>query len=297
MPNRKQPVSRPPKTQPRQRSHVHLLWNPLCMGAVLVLAAAIGLGQPKPSHAGTVTGAATEWTQLLNNAELAQIVGLEGQILSKEAQSLVAQLEQLQTQIKSYLIMLRNIQSLPQQHLKGALSSIMKLRNIATAAGSIASSGKSLDEFLRSGLFTDPLFERRGLDRARTAESYTEWNNRWHATMKTGLHGAGMTLEDAESEGRLIDRITAKFGTETGQMQVLQGANQIAASMARQMNDLRALTATQAETNTIAFGRILADMDRKEASRRLHEREVHETLEQLQGARGRTLNDIFGIGR
>ena len=44
------------------------------MGAVLVLAAAIGLGQPKPSHAGTVTGAATEWTQLLNNAELAQIV-------------------------------------------------------------------------------------------------------------------------------------------------------------------------------------------------------------------------------
>ena len=265
--------------------------------AVVMLAVAMSLGQPQGAAAGGVTGVATEWTQLLNNAQLGKIAGIEGQILAKEAQSLVAQLEQLQTQIKSYLIMLRNIRSLPEQHLKGALSSIMKLRNIATAAGSIASSGKNLDEFLRSALITDPLFERRGLDRARAAESYSQWNNRWHATMKTGLRGAGMTLKDAESEGRLIDRITAKFGTEAGQMQVLQGANQMAASMARQMNDLRALTATQSETVTIAFGRILADMDRKEASQRLHEREVHETLEQLRGARGRTLNDIFGIGR
>ena len=285
-----------------RRTHARLPWNAgfmraIVMRVMIILALAMGLGQPKYVVAGGITGQATEWTQLLNNAELAKIVGLEGQILSKETKSLVAQLEQLQTQIRSYEIMLRNIKSLPQQHLKGALSSIMKLRDIATSAGSIASSGKNLDQFLRSDLITDPLFERRGLDSAQTGESYTDWNNRWHASMETGLRGAGLALDDAASEGKLIDRITAKFGTETGQMQVLQGANQIAASMARQMNDLRALTATQAETITIAFARILADMDRKEAARRLHEREVHETLEQLHGAKGRTLNDIFGIGQ
>ena len=263
----------------------------------MCLAAALSPGLPPDAAAGGITGAATEWTQLLNNAELAKIVGLEGEILSKETQSLLAQLEQLETQINSYLIMLRNIKSLPQQHLKKALASIMKLHDIARNAGAIVHSGKSLDEFLRSGLVTDPLFEKRGLERAQVAESYTQWNNRWHRSMETGLRGAGLTLEDTASEGRLIDRITEKFGSEEGQMQVLQGANQIAASMARQINDLRALTAMQAETVTVAFGRVLSDMDRREASQRLHERQVHETLEQLQGARGRSLNDIFGIGR
>ena len=251
-----------------------------------------------PANAGGVSGMATEWTQLLNNVELAQIVATESAILATDTESLAAQLDQLRTELAAFEIMQRNIKSLPEQHLRQAMAGVVRLHRVAGQAGAIARSGAALDDFLRSDLITDPLYDRRGLERNLIGESYTAWNNRWHASMETGLRGAGMTLEDVESEAQLIDRISARLGTEAGQMQVLQGANQIAASMARQMNDLRALTATQSETVTVAWGRVLADMDRREAEQRRFEREVHETIESYENApRGRSMNEIFGIGQ
>ena len=267
----------------------------LCAGFLFGLIFALA---PHPARAGGGAGFATEWTQLLNNVELGQIAAIESAILSTEAESLVAQLDQLRTQLAAFEIMQRNIKSLPEQHLRQAMGAVRNLREIAGAARSISRSGASLDNFLRSDLITDPLFERRGLDRARSRESYTAWNDRWNASMENGLRGAGFTLADVEDEARLIDRISTLFGSEAGQMQVLQGANQIAASMARQMNDLRALTATQAETVTVAWGRVLADMDRREAEQRLYETQLKESLEQLDAQeQGRTLNEIFGIER
>ena len=194
--------------------------------------------------------------------------------------------------------MLRNIKNLPEHHLRAAMGPVLRLREIGAEAGAIVNAGRSLDTFLRSDLITDPLFDRTGLERANVAARYDDWQARWESSLKAGLGTAGATLADVASEAELIDLVTARFGTETGQMQVLQGASQIAASLARQMNGLRAVTATQAEQTGIAWARVLADMDREEALRRRHEREVHETLENLGRVRpGRSLNDIFGIGR
>lgn len=242
-------------------------------------------------------GAATEWTQLLNNAELASIAGLEARILSTGTEQLLTEIEQLATQVRTYEIMLRNVRSLPEQHLRAAMGPVLRLREIGAEAGAIAQAGQALDTFLRSDLITDPLFDRSGLDRADVAARYDDWQSRWQASLRAGLGTAGATLADVESEAELIDLVSTRFGTEAGQMQVLQGANQIAASLARQMNGLRAITATQAEQTSIAWSRVLADMDREEAERRRHEREVHETLESLEAVPpGRSLNEIFGIG-
>ena len=244
--------------------------------------------------AGALSGSATEWTQLLNNKQLARSVALEGRILSTEAESLTAQLDQLRTQIQAYEIMRRNVQQLPDQMLGDVMAPILELQQIAQEAGSIAQSGVALDEFLRSGLITDPLFERAGLDRARVAERYDDWSRRWQSAVETNLGQSGLTMADVETEGQLLQAIQSRFGTEVGQMQVLQGANQISASMARQLNDLRRITMTQSEVSTLAWGRVLSDMDQREAGERLFEQEVHETLESLeQRDRGRSLNEIF----
>ena len=282
----------------RMRNSLFRLLQPPARHAFASLACTVLLAIPCPAAAGGVTGGATEWTQLLNNAELASIASLEGRTLSTETESLAAQLEQLRTQIASWEIMRRNIARLPERHFAQAIGPVLRLHRIASETGAIIRSGSELDRFLRSALVTDPLFDQRGLDRAAVAESYSEWNDRWHASLETGLRQSGLTMEDVETEARLLDRITGQFGTEDGQMQVLQGANDIAASLARQMNDLRRITATQSETVAVAWGRVLSGMDREEAAERLHEREIHETLESLRNApKGRTMNELFGIGR
>ena len=88
------------------------------------------------------------------------------------------------------------------------------------------------------------------------------------------------------------------MGTEEGQMQVLQGGNLVAASMARQLNDLRRITATQSELTSIAWARQLDEMDRREAAERDHRREIEETRRRLgNSGGGRSLNEIFGVGQ
>ncbi len=263
----------------------------------LIACAALAAGA-LPAGAGGATGHATEWTQLLNNAELGRILDIETRSLSTETRSLSAELRQVRTQLQALDIMRRNIERLPDRHLGDVLEPALRLARIAGEAGSVARSGARIDGFLRSDLITDPLFERRGLDRARSGESYEAWNERWHAAMETNLRQTGLTFEDVETEARLIEAIQSRFGDEEGQMQVLQGTNEIASSLARQMNDLRRITATQSEEVSIAWARVLADMDEREANERAYEREIGETIRSLEAAPGgRTLNELFGVSR
>ena len=246
------------------------------------------------AQAGPAGLRATEATQLMNNAELGIIAGLETQILDTEVKNFLNQVEQLRTQIQSYQIMLRNIASLPQQFLQKAMQPVVALRQLATDAGALAATGRNLDQFLRSDVITDPMFNRSGLDRAQVSERYDDWMSQWNRSLETNLGAAGATMRDVETEANLIDQITQRFGTERGQLQVLQGANQIAAVIARQLGGLRQITATQAEQTSIAWGRQLSTQDLREAEQRAHERQVRETLDALDNRdEGRSLSDIL----
>ena len=281
-------ISRRPRKRP----------EPGIPGAFRALVLAVCLG-PAPSAvpAGGLTGMATEWTQLANNAELGRLLGIETRSLHTETQSLAAETNQLQTQLQALEIMRRNVRVLPDHAIGNVIEPVMRLRRIAGQAGSLAGNGRSLDMFLRSDLIKDPLYDRRGLDRADLASDYDEWTGRWNASMETNLRQTGFTLEDVESEARLLERIQSRMGTEEGQMQVLQGGNLVAASMARQLNDLRRITATQSEQTSIAWARSLDEMDRREAVERDRQREIDESLRRLRNAPdGRTLNELFRVG-
>ena len=267
-------------------------------GTLRALALAAGLAlAPQAATAGGLTGMATEWTQLANNAQLAKILGIETRSLHTETQSLAAETSQLRTQLQALEIMRRNVRVLPDHAIGNVIDPVIRLNRVARQAGSLAASGHGMDTFLRSDLITDPLYDRRGLDRANLAESYDGWSERWNASMETNLRQSGFTLDDVETEARLIDRIQSRMGTEAGQMQVLQGANLVAASMARQLNDLRRITATQSEQTSIAWARRLEEMDRREAAERAQQQEIEQSRSRLGNApRGRTLNEIFGVG-
>ena len=267
-------------------------------GALRILALAAGLALAPPAAlAGGLTGMATEWTQLLNNAELGRLLSVETRSLHTETQSLAAETEQLRTQLQALEIMRRNVKRLPDHSLGNVIEPVVRLGRVARQAGGLAIDGRNLDTFLRSDLIKDPLYDRRTLDRANLAESYDGWTTQWNASMETNLRQSGFTLDDVETEARLIDTVQSRLGTEEGQMQVLQGSNLLAASMARQMNDLRRITATQAEQTSIAWARRLDEMDRREAAERAHDMDVEESLERLRNRQdGRSLNELFRVG-
>ena len=267
-------------------------------GTARAVALAVGIAfAPHVAIAGGLAGMATEWTQLLNNAELGKIIGLESRSLHVETQSLAAETSQLQTQLQALEIMRRNIAVLPDHAIGNVIEPVVRLHRIARQAGSLAVDGRSMDAFLRSDLITDPLYERDGLDRARVAERYDAWSAQWQGSMETNLQQTGFTLQDVGSEAQLIDRIQSRMGTEEGQMQVLQAANLVAASMARQLNDLRRITATQAEQTSVAWARSLEEMDRREAAQRDHERDLREAGGRLGNTpAGPTLNELFRVG-
>jgi P-type conjugative transfer protein TrbJ len=247
---------------------------------------------------GPVTGGASEWTQLLNNVELGKLVGLETQALQTSGNILSAEIQQVKTQIETYQTVLRNLEKVSDNYLAEAMEPVEKLRGLMAETNAIVKSGKSIDEFLRSGLISDPLFKKEPLDEAKLSERYDEWVSSWESSVDVGLQKIGLTLEDVATEGDLLDKISARFGGEEGHMQVLQASNELSASLGRQMNDLRALTATQAQQSTVAWGRVLGEMDAKEASDRELEVEINQSLDSIDKSKSghRSIHEILRLG-
>ena len=63
---------------------------------------------PGPAHAGAVTGNATEWTQLLNNAELVGLTGQSAEQIQNQITQITQLSEQIQNQLRIYENMLQN---------------------------------------------------------------------------------------------------------------------------------------------------------------------------------------------
>lgn len=266
---------------------------------LLIATVCVTLIAAPPAAGGAVTGGSTEWTQLLNNVQLVNLVGVEGQNLAKNAQILTAELNQLRTQINTYQTILRNTAKLSDSFLRQAMEPLTKLQGISSEVQGLAKDGASLDRFLRSDLMQDPLFQREVLNEARLAERYDAWQQQWAGAVETALRNSDLTLDDVADEAALIDTISRRVGSEGGHMQALQVANELSGSLARQMNQLRSLTATQAQQTSVAWGRILADMDRREAAQRQHEVEIKETLDgfKAQEDQFRPIHEILGIGQ
>ena len=94
--------------------------------AAIILSAAL----PVPAEAGGVTGQATEWTQLANNAELVSLVGKSAEQVNNQITQISQLAEQIQNQINIYNNLLQNTAQLP-NHIWGQVENDLKnLQNV-----------------------------------------------------------------------------------------------------------------------------------------------------------------------
>ncbi len=214
------------------------------VAAVSAIAASMVVSVPA-AQAGGVTGAATEWTQLANNAELVELLKSSGIQVENQVQQISQLAQQIQNQLAIYQNMLQNTAQLP-GHVWGQVEHDLEtLQSIVSQGGGIAFSMGNADDVLKQRFksFSDL---RSGLPTGEDFSStYQQWSDTNRDTIAGTLKAANLTAEQFSSEEATMTSLRAMSQTADGQMKALQVGHQIAAQQVAQTQKLRGLVSQQ----------------------------------------------------
>jgi hypothetical protein len=104
---------------------------------------------PDTSIAGGVTGEATEFTQLANNAELIKLLESSGTQIENQVKQISQLAEQIQNQLNIYSNMLQNTARLPSQIWGQVEGDLKKLQSVVSQGQGIAFSMGNVDDVLK----------------------------------------------------------------------------------------------------------------------------------------------------
>ena len=216
-----------------------------------LLRSAIALGLSaltSPAMAGgAVPGTgATEFTQIMNNAELISLGGQSATQISNQVSQITNQVTQIENQIRAYQNMLQNTAQLP-AHIWGQVANdINSLQKIVQQGQSIAYSMGNLDDTLKQRFSSYGQFQSNLPNSTNYSATYQTWSNTNRDTIGGTLAAAGMTSTQFATEESTMTQLRAQSESADGQMKALQVGHQIAAQQVEQMQKLRGLVSQQA---------------------------------------------------
>ncbi|MDX0586032.1 P-type conjugative transfer protein TrbJ [Sinorhizobium medicae] len=198
-----------------------------------------------PVHAGTATGAATEWTQVLNNAELVSLVGQSGEQIQNQLTQISQLAQQIETQLNIYRNLLQNTAALP-SHMWGQVENdLNQLRSIVVQGQSIAFSMGNADDVLQQRFATYADLRTYLPANETFSSTYQTWSDTNRDTIASTLKAASLTADQFDSEESVMSSLRSMSETADGQMKALQIGHQIAAQQVAQMQKLRGLVSQQ----------------------------------------------------
>jgi P-type conjugative transfer protein TrbJ len=216
-------------------------------GSAIIAAVAVlvvGLA-PSRSYAGTATGAATEWTQLANNAQLVDLLRSSGLQVDNQLTQISQLAEQIQNQLKIYENMLQNTAQLP-DHIWGEVESdLNQLRSIVDQGQSISFSMGNADDVLKQRFQSYADLQTAASQGTDLSSSYASWSNTNRDTIASTLKAASLTADQFNSEEGTMSSLRSMSETADGQMKALQVGHEIAAQQVAQMQKLRGLVSQQ----------------------------------------------------
>lgn len=219
-----------------------MLRRSLLRNAVVGLKLAVS---PSAVFAGAATGGATEWTQLLNNAQLLEQSGQGVEQIANQAQQISHQVTQIQNQLDQYRTMLQNLEKLPDNIWGQAQNDLNRLRQLTQQGDGIAFSMGSLDDVLKQRFPSFPDFAS-GVDSGQDfSQSYENWSQTNRDTIGGTLAQAGLTAQQFDTEQGTMKQLQQQSQSAVGQMQALQVGHSIASQQVDQMQKLRGLIAQQ----------------------------------------------------
>ncbi|MCO5966111.1 P-type conjugative transfer protein TrbJ [Sinorhizobium meliloti] len=208
-------------------------------------ATAMTMAAVAPAHAGTATGGATEWTQVLNNGELVSLAGQSGEQIQNQLTQISQLAQQIETQLNIYQNLLQNTAILP-SHMWGQVESdLNQLRSIVDQGQGIAFSMGNADDVLQQR-FQSYSDLRTNLPSNQTfSTTYQSWSDTNRDTIASTLKAANLTTDQFDGEETTMSSLRSMSETADGQMKALQVGHQIAAQQVAQMQKLRGLVSQQ----------------------------------------------------
>ncbi|MBY4617159.1 MULTISPECIES: P-type conjugative transfer protein TrbJ [Rhizobium] len=212
---------------------------------LLVAAVSSALVQPDPANAGSATGAATEWTQLANNAELIKLLESSGVQVENQLTQISQLAEQIQNQLKIYQNMLQNTAQLP-NHIWGEVESDLKrLQSVVSQGQGIAFSMGNADDILNQRFPSYADLKTNLSDGTSYSSTYQSWSDTNRDTIAGSLEAASLTADQFETEESTMASLRSMSQSADGQMKALQVGHQIAAQQVAQLQKLRGLLSQQ----------------------------------------------------
>ena len=198
-----------------------------------------------PARAGTATGAATEWTQVANNAELIKLLESSGTQVHNQLTQINQLAQQIETQLNIYQNMLQNTATLP-EHIWGQVAAdIDQLRSIIETGQSIAYTMGNQDDVLQQRFQSYSTLRTNLPSNTTFSSTYQTWSDTNRETIASTLRAAGLTSEQFSSEETTMSSLRTMSETADGQMKALQVGHQLAAQQVEQSQKLRALVSQQ----------------------------------------------------
>ncbi|SCX31631.1 P-type conjugative transfer protein TrbJ [Agrobacterium rosae] len=213
--------------------------------ACLAAALAITVVNQGSVQAGSAAGAATEWTQLANNAQLVDLMKSSGIQVDNQLTQISQLAEQIQNQLKIYENMLQNTAQLP-SHVWGKVESdLNQLRSIVEQGQSISFSLGNADDVLHQRFESYADLRTRLPDNATFSSTYQSWSDTNRDTIASSLRAASLTADQFDSEEDTMSSLRSMSETADGQVKALQVGHEIAAQQVAQMQKLRGLVSQQ----------------------------------------------------
>ena len=220
-----------------------------------------------PAIAGGVTGAATEWTQLANNAQLLNLLEKSGVQVENQVKQISQLAEQIQNQLRIYENMLQNTARLP-QHIWGKIEADLKrLQQVVEGGRGIAFSMGNADDILRQRFASYAEFKNDLPGGESFSSSYQTWSDTNRDTIAGTLKAANLTAQQFSSEEDTMRSLRTLSETSDGQMRALQVGHQIAAEQVGQMQKLRGLVSQQMTMMSTWYQGEQTDRDLSQARR------------------------------
>lgn len=199
----------------------------------------LSVSLPVLAGGGGMTGGATEVTQLLNNAQLAQ---------------------QYATQIQQYQSQLKNLASLQQWAAVNPAAALSRLANVVEGGEALGLSGARIAAKMEAAYGSNI--------RGATVSDYNTWMKTTKDSIRGAMRAIGAQQDDFASEAdniRMLADASKNASNSGGAVAVAQAGNQIAVEMLQQMQKLRTMNATQSQALN---AHMLAAQNKEEGERK-----------------------------